>query len=177
MSAPPEFGRPIRIDRIGAGDRAHHIEANEAERAALARRFGFVRIDALAADYTLHAAGGGWEAHGTLHAALVQPCTATGEDVPETVDTSFAIRFLPATAAPQGDELELDEEDCDVQFVEGGEIDIGEAVAQTLALAVDSYPRVAGAESWLRARGVLSEDEAKAAASPFAALQGLAKGG
>jgi hypothetical protein len=53
--------------------------------------------------------------------------------------------------------------------IEGGSIDLGEAVAETMALALDPYPRAPGAEAALRAAGVLTEDEAR----PAGKLAGL----
>ena len=40
----------------------------------------------------------------------------------------------------------------DVIFYEGETIDIGEAVAETLSLSLDPYPRAPGAETVLQAR-------------------------
>ena len=54
--------------------------------------------------------------------------------------------------------------------LEGGAIDLGEAAAETMALALDPFPRAAGAEAALRAAGVLSEEEARPA-NAFAALK------
>ena len=48
--------------------------------------------------------------------------------------------------------------------------DLG-AVAETLALSLDPFPRAPDADAVLRAAGVLSEDEA--VTGPFAALKGL----
>jgi uncharacterized protein YutE (UPF0331/DUF86 family) len=50
-----------------------------------------------------------------------------------------------------------------------GAIDLGEAVAQTMALALDPFPRSTNAEAALREAGVISEEEA----GPFGALKGL----
>jgi hypothetical protein len=58
-------------------------------------------------------------------------------------------------------------------FYEGGAIDLGEAAAQTLALSIDPYPRSPAAEAALREAGVKSEEDARAEASPFAALKAL----
>jgi hypothetical protein len=55
--------------------------------------------------------------------------------------------------------------------LEGEKIDIGEAVAQSLSLALDPYPRVADADARLKALGVMSEEDA----GPFAALAALRK--
>ena len=54
-------------------------------------------------------------------------------------------------------------------FYDGAAIDVGEAVAETLSLSLDPYPRAPGAEEALEAAGVKSEEEA----GPFAALAGL----
>jgi len=67
------------------------------------------------------------------------------------------------------EEVELSEADCDVIGYEGGAIDLGEAVAETLALALDPFPRSPDADAALREAGVLSEEDA----GPFAALKAL----
>lgn len=161
---PPEFSRPVPIDRIGKGDdRPVHIAADEAERAALARRFGLNGLDRLEADYTLAIVAGGWSAAGTLSADVVQACVATGDDVPARVDAPFAIRFVPEKtleSAAADEEVELDEDALDVMSVEGGRIDMGEAVAQTLALELDPFPRAPDADAYLREKGVRSDEDA-----------------
>ena len=43
--------------------------------------------------------------------------------------------------------------------IEGGAIDLGEAAAETVALALDPFPRSARAAEVLRAAGVISEDD------------------
>jgi uncharacterized metal-binding protein YceD (DUF177 family) len=111
---------------------------------------------------------------GNLRAAVTQSCVATGEPVEETVETPFRIEFRPppASGGPD-DEVELGEGDLDTMFYDGAAIDLGEAVAETLSLSLDPYPRTPGAEAALREAGVKDEDEAARESSPFAALQGL----
>lgn len=167
-----EFSRVVALDTIGAGGRDVAIDADSAERGALARRFGWVRIDRLSAAATLTARAGGVDATGRLSAAIVQPCVVTGEGVPAAIAEDFALRFVAAAhAAPDGDEVELGDADLDVLPIEGGGIDLGEAVAQTLALAANPWPRSANADTALREAGVLGEGEA----GPFAALKDLLK--
>ena len=175
MNRTPEFSRPFRLDAIGGEKRAVHIEANEAERAALAERFGLVSIDTLDADATIRREGQRVWAEGRLKGRAVQSCVATGDPIKARVDEPFSLRFDPEGEAAE-DELELDESDLDVLAYEGGSIDLGEAVAQGFSLALDPFPRVADAEERLRAAGVKSEDEAGEArieSSPFAALRAL----
>jgi len=167
-----EFPRPVRLDTLGAGERAITIAAEAGERAALARRFGLVSLDRLEASIRLKRAGPAVHAEGSLHAELVQSCVATGDPLPLALDETFVLRFLPEEMVDAAtEELELSEEDCDTVPYTGGAIDIGEAVAETLALALPPFPRGPHADAALRAAGVLSEGEVEG--GPFAALKGL----
>jgi len=166
----PEFSRPVRIDTLGAEPRSVALEAEADERAALARRFGLPGIARLAAEAALVRRGEEVVATGRVEAAVTQSCVATGEPVEAKVDEPFELLFRPAPAADRPDvEVELSESELDVTFYEGGAIDLGEAVAETLALSLDPYPRAPGAEQALKAAGVKSEEEA----GPFGALAGL----
>jgi uncharacterized metal-binding protein YceD (DUF177 family) len=95
----------------------------------------------------------------------------TGEPVAAHVDEPFDIAFMREPQAGD-EEIELRPEDCDVVFHDGAAIDLGSAIADTLALALDPYPRSASADAALREAGVLSEEQA----GPFAALAKLKKG-
>ena len=172
---PPEFSRRVAVDVIGAGGHKTGIAADTAECAALAARFGWSRIESLTANANLLARADGVDALGTLNALIERACVATGEPVRESIEEAFAIHFVPADAdaAVEG-EFELDEDDLDVVEFDGAAVDIGEAVAQTLALSVDPFPRSPAAESKLRAAGVLAEGEVGSAA--FAGLKGMLKG-
>ena len=164
----PEFSRPVRLDTIGAGSRTIEIAAERDERTALARRFGLLALKQLGASAELVRLGEEVSATGRLRAEVEQPCVASGEPVPATIDEPFALRFIPE-GETSGEEIELDEDDLDVLPYTGGAIDLGEAVAQTLALALDPFPRSADAEAALRAAGVIDEEEA----GPFSALKAL----
>lgn len=166
----PEFSRPERLDAIGAGERRVAIEANADERKALARRFGLIAIDRLVAEMSVRRDATSVIARGHLSGSVVQPCSITGDPVPATVKEPFVIRFVPEGQAA-ADEVELTEEDCDTVFYTGGAIDLGEAAAETLALALDPFPRSPGAETALRDAGVMNEQET----GPFAALAKLKK--
>ena len=74
--------------------------------------------------------------------------------------------FVPEPRVRADEEIELGDADCDVIFSDGGAIDLGRAIADTLALSLDPYPRSAGAEAALKEAGVMTEEQA----SPFAVL-------
>ncbi len=174
--SPPEFSRRVAVDVIGAGGHKTGISANADECTALATRFGWSRIESLTANATLLARAGGVDALGTINAMIERACVASGEPVRESVEEAFAIHFVHASddAAAAESEIELDEDDLDIVEFDGAAIDIGEAVAQTLALSVTPFPRSAAAEARLRAAGVLAEGEVGSAA--FAGLKGLLRG-
>jgi uncharacterized metal-binding protein YceD (DUF177 family) len=166
----PEFSRPVRIDTIGEGPRRLSVEAEEVERINLARRFGLVEIDRLAADLTLIRKGGDLGMVGTLSAKVVQSCVATGEPLEAAIEAPFDLIFR-SQVEPAGpdDEIELGENELDVIFYDSAAIDVGEAVAETLLLNLAPYPRAPGAEEALRQAGVKREEEVR----PLGALAGL----
>ncbi|TFI57222.1 DUF177 domain-containing protein [Sphingomonas parva] len=170
----PEFSRTYRIDTLGQAPRQVSIDADEGERTALAARFGLVGIARLGAEATLSRNGETITARGTVTAAVTQSCVATGEPVEDAVEEEFRIEFRPHPESAGGEEeIELSEGEMDVVFYDAAAIDLGEAVAETVSLALNPFPRSPRAEEALRAAGVKSEEEARAERSPFAALAAL----
>lgn len=168
-----DFAHRLPLNQIRDGERVE-ISADDAERGRIADRLGLRSLDRLDAHATLDRKGAIVRARGRLKAILCQSCVVTDEPVDTHADEAFDIYFLPEPETPGGDEeVELVEADCDVVFHDGSSIDLGEAIADTLALSVDPYPRSAGAEAALKDAGVLSEAEA----GPFAALAKLKRGG
>ncbi|MBO9671242.1 MAG: DUF177 domain-containing protein [Sphingobium sp.] len=177
MSTPPptptpEFSRPLRLNEVGDGSRERMVEADESERKALARRFGLIALDRLDAHLQVIPEAKSWLVTGVLVADLAQPCVATGEPVPAHVEAPFSVRFVRDLDSQEAEEIELSDEDCDLIELDGEKIDLGETVAQSLALNLDPYPRAPDADARLKELGVLSEDDA----GPFAALKGLKLG-
>lgn len=165
----PEFSRTLRTDTLGSAPREMEIEADDAERAALARRFGLVSLDRLSATMAIVRRGEEIVASGRVRAALAQSCVASGEPVPAEIDEPFEILFRPHPDSQSEEEIEIGESELDVVFYDGALIDVGEAAAETMALSLDPFPRSPAAAEALREAGVLSEDEAK----PAGALAGL----
>lgn len=166
-----EFARPIPLDTIGSAAKPFTVTATPGECAALAARFGLEQIDRLEAAVTLTHDQAGYRATGTVDADIVQTCAATFVPVPASVTEPFTIRFVEDPTDGDADEIELDADDCDTMSVDGQSIDVGEAVAQTLALALDPFPRAAGADQILAEAGVVADDDF--VTGPFAALRGL----
>jgi uncharacterized metal-binding protein YceD (DUF177 family) len=167
-----ECAHRLPLNQIRDGERIE-LSAGESERRRIAERLGLRSLDRLEAHATLERKGEIVRARGRLKASLCQSCAVTDEPVSAHADEPFDIYFLPEPASGSTDEeIELRESDCDVAFHDGSAIDLGEAIADTLALGLDPYPRSAGAEAALKEAGVLSEAEA----GPFAALAKLKRG-
>ena len=138
----PEFSRRIAVDTVGNASRSVQLLADASECAALAARLDLQEIVRLTADVALVARAAGLDADGQLSATFVQTCVVTGDPVPAEINEPFALRFVdPALLDSGADERELADADCDLLPFENGMIDLGEAVAQTLALALDPFPR------------------------------------
>lgn len=174
MTGQPEFSRTIRIDTLSAVPRQLSLGADEAERAALARRFGLIGIERMTAQASVTRSGEEVRAQGIFSASVVQSCVATDLPVPAELEEEFSIVFRPHPEGPsEEEEIELSEAELDVVFYDGAAVDIGEAVAESLSLSLNPYPRSAEAEEALREAGVKSEEEQRAETSPFAALAAL----
>lgn len=164
-----DFAHRLPLNQIRDGERVDLV-ADEGERRRVADRLSLRSLDRLEAHATLDRTGEIVRARGRLKAALCQSCVVTGEPVDASADEPFDIYFLPEPTPESSDEeVELAESDCDVVFHDGSAIDLGSAIADTLALSLDPYPRSAAADAALREAGVLTEAEA----GPFAALAKL----
>jgi uncharacterized metal-binding protein YceD (DUF177 family) len=159
----PEFSRLIRL---GPETRDVTLEATPAECAALARRFGILGIGSLAARLRLEPeAAGTVRARGRLEAAVEQACIVTLDPVAQRVDAPIDLRILPDGGEPADEEPDSPDE---IESA-GGQVDLGEAVAEQLALALDPYPRIPGAVV-PELDAPEPEEPAPARPNPFAAL-------
>jgi uncharacterized metal-binding protein YceD (DUF177 family) len=168
MNENNEYSRSWRLDQLGELALAVTLTTEPTEREALAKRFRLLALDQLQASAVLVRSGDSITATGVIEARVTQSCVATGSPVAAQIYEPFRLRFVPDSATSEA-ELELSEDDCDIIPYPGGAIDLGAAVADTLALALDPYPRAVDADAQLKAMGVLGEEDA----GPFAALKQL----
>ena len=167
MSAP-EFSRPVDPRQLRAEPLS--LVADEAERAALAERFGLVAIERLEAEIALAADGEAVDASGTLAAEIVQSCAVSGDDLAVAIREPLALRFVPETPIAE-EEIELEADELDEIPYPGTTFDLGEAVAQSLALAIDPYATGPDADRVRREKGLLDEQASGPLASALAALK------
>lgn len=175
----PELSRPIKVK--GLPGETVVIEADASERAALAARFGLPGVDSLHAEVALEQRGSAIRATGTLRAAIRQACAISGEDFPANIEESLDLRFVeqgainPALDEDGDIEIELEADDCDEIEYAGGSFDLGEAVAQTLGLAIDPYAEGPEADAARKAAGIVAEGEQEGPLAEM--LKGLKKDG
>lgn len=136
-----EFSRPVALARIPPDGRQENLRAAPAECAALARRFGIPAVNRFeAALRLLPEPGGGVAIEGRLAAEVVQECVVTLEPVVQQVEEAVHLRILGPGEGASDDPEAPDDVDAP-----GGVADLGEALAEQLALALDPYPRAPGA--------------------------------
>jgi len=159
MVTPNEFSHVIKLSEVGSHSRSIQLSADEVARTGLMARFDLAALDSLKAEISLAHDAEGVVATGRFTADLAQYCIASHVPVPAKMDEAIHIRFIPEPVVSGEVELELEADDCDTMFHDGQTIDLGEAVAQSLGLGLNPYPRSPEAEKMLKAAGVKSEDE------------------
>lgn len=136
----------IRLNSMPIAGRDVHVTPPEAERATIATQLGVVSVDTL--DVRLHAVRfrGGIRVTGRLTADVTQNSVVTLEPLKQQISEPVDRIFLPggekAYAGPANAEIFVDLEGDDVpDHFEGNEADLSDLIVETLALAVDLYPR------------------------------------
>ena len=156
-----EMSRPFPTTRIGAGA-AFVVDARQEECRALALRMGVEAILGLTCRFELRRGESDTvAATGALRARVRQVCVVSLEPFEAEVAEDFALRFVPE--GRESDELDLESDD-EVSYA-GGVLDLGEATAEQLALALDPFPRKPGA--------ALPDAAEEDAGNPFSALSRL----
>jgi len=169
MIDKPEFSHIVTLSEIGSMARTGTLSASAEERGQLAQRFDLPKINTLEASYRLEAGDNRIGFTGRLESDLQQRCAITGESFQVRLREDFDIAFVPELEIGSADEeIELTEDDCDIIEYENGQLDLGEAIAQTLYLALDPFPRGPNADAV--AQEVLKSEEE---AGPFGALAAL----
>src|SRR6188472_4748703 len=94
-----EIERIVDLDRMGTAGTALDIVASDGERAALAKRFGFLGLPAFSARITVdHRPGGRVVVEGRLRGKIVQACILTLDPVTQDLDEAFRIVFKQGLA-------------------------------------------------------------------------------
>jgi uncharacterized metal-binding protein YceD (DUF177 family) len=138
--ALPEFSRLVPLTRLGRDPFRQKIAATREERKKLARRFGLLALDRLCATVALtRQSDASVLLEASFEAEFVQECVITLEPVRGTASQRFSLLYGPA--GTDEDEVEIDSDAVTFEPLAGEAIDVGEAVAQELSLALPAFPR------------------------------------
>jgi hypothetical protein len=153
-----EFARPVVIEPWPEGGIALELSPDPAELRALARRFDLLELAELSASGRLERRGPDeiWFT-GRLEAEAAQACVVSLEPVPVRLQQPIergwrrvAGPIEPGTAATPPTLWLVDQDE--IEPLTGRTIDLGEVMAEELALALDPYPRRADAEALVSER-------------------------
>lgn len=166
-----ELSYIIRAGQIKDQPQKYHLKANDAQCAALAKRFGLKTITKLEGLFRLqHERSGIISAALSMSAEVAQICVVTLDPFPEQITEQTTLRFVPLSLLQRQDSENDEEEDITPESLdspdeipyENDQIDLGAALAEQLALTLDPYPRKPDA--------AMPEAASDHSAHPFAAL-------
>jgi hypothetical protein len=165
------------VAHIPDGGLHREIEADQAAREAMAETAGLREILSARAwfDLTLQS-GGRVHVTGRVLARLGQTCVVTLDPIENEIDEPVDLIFAPSEKLPelirQADEVSDGDAETEDQPepIENGIIDLGRLATDMLYLAIDPYPRKAGAVFEPQVSAADPADH------PFAALKTLRPG-
>lgn len=176
MSGPAPFrlaDAGIRLDSMPTNGRDLDLVVGAEDRLAIAGQLDITAVEKL--EVKLHAVRfkGGIRVTGRLCATAVQPSVVSLEPVTQEIVEPIDRIFLPggekAYAGPADAEIFVDLEGDDMpDHFEGNEADLSSLIVETLALALDPYPRLPD-----ETVGELPDDGDTEADLPFAGLKVL----
>ncbi len=170
MTAPLNWTHPLA--EIGPRGVERERGASAEERARLAAALAIPEIARLTARYAIRpGAGGRYRLSGSIGAEAIQECVVTLAPVPGKIEEKFEAEFWPKAALPEPSREDVEVlSGAEIEPLDGDAIDVGRIVYETLAAALDPYPRAPDAAFDWRDP---AEGETSAPASPFAALEAL----
>jgi uncharacterized metal-binding protein YceD (DUF177 family) len=142
----PDLPRlPFRVAQISGRTSTHvKFRPSTPERAAIAEALGLIELPALSFDGEIRPAGKrDLVLTGKLEAEIVQACVVSLAPVPGKIAESVTRKYLADWVEPEGDEVEIPEDDTTDPLPEV--IDAAEVVIEALSLALPQYPRAPGA--------------------------------
>lgn len=140
-----ELSRVVKAEKIARGGIEERIVARDQEREGLAKRFKLQDLSRLEAILNVdHARDGMFAVMGNFRADVVMTCVVTLEPVPLTIMEPIDVLFAPPNRIGRPEDMtELGDLE-EPEPLEDGMIDMGELVAQHLAMAMPLYPRKEG---------------------------------
>ncbi|MEL6202960.1 MAG: DUF177 domain-containing protein [Pseudomonadota bacterium] len=150
------ISHPLNVSTLPTKGRTIVVHPDEGALAALAEEMGLLAVSDLRAEVSVTRwQRDGVRLFGPLRAKVIQTCVVTLEPLESTLETQIEALFMPdtsklarKTAEYESNAILIDPESDDApETFSPPELDIGAAVHEFLALAIDPYPRAPDAES------------------------------
>jgi len=173
---PPRYGAAVPVARMARTEAIPFDLAPAAdEREEIGRFLGVRALRSLRLKGRLTPEDAdGWRAEGRLTASVVQDCVVTLAPVARRVDETVLRAYVPSDRLVEANGIDIDADEEDEPSGFDREIDLADLMIETLALALDPYPRADGAEmarSLFAPPGAAPLDDD--ALKPFAGLEAL----
>ena len=171
----PILSRPLKVDEIRDGA-SGKIVVTKSELEAVAKMLDLVALDRLTFAYRIDR--GGSERlllTGKLRADATQTCVVSLDPIEARLEVPVEMEFWPAELIPHSERNAGDHGGAGVldwpEAIDDGRIDLGPVIYETLATALDPYPRRSEASfDWPQGQGQEGEG---AGSGPFASLAAL----
>jgi uncharacterized metal-binding protein YceD (DUF177 family) len=139
---------PVVVAELDNAGRRVSLEANDAERAEIARVAGLRDLPKFSAAFELTPLGRDEvRLVGQVDAVVGQSCVVTLDRVENVVSEPVNLIFVPASAIAETSGTDADEEPTDdpPEPIVNGRIDLAKLAVEFLILGIDPYPRKPGA--------------------------------
>jgi len=172
--SPSPWSVPLAVQDVPAEGRHHHLVADAAARAGVARLAGLPEVVRLEADVaTVPHGADGLRVTGHVSATVGQTCVVTLEPMQSEVEEAIDLLYLreppdSGRTAGAADEEPGKVGDERIEALEDGTVDLGAIATEFLILGIDPYPR--------KPEAMFAPPPAdEPSSSPFAALASLKK--
>jgi uncharacterized metal-binding protein YceD (DUF177 family) len=150
----PPFSYLVKVGHISVNPVTVHLEANERELEGLTKLWQVSAVRSLSAELQVNRwKKDGVRIKGRVRAEITQACVVTLDPIDSVIDEHVEQIFVPEGSklarmtTGEAAELVVDPDGPDLpELFEGDAIDVGDAVAEFAALAIDPYPRKQGIE-------------------------------
>ena len=172
----PVLSRPVKVDEIRDGA-SGEVAATHAEMGVIAEMLDLVALDELRLAYRFDDRGGGrLRLTGTLHAKATQTCVLSLDPVEARLEAPVEVEFWPAGMIPPPERSAAEGRTSGLgdwpEAIVDGRIDLRPVLYESLATALEPYPKREGASfAWSEGEEAKGEGAGSGPFSPLAALK------
>jgi uncharacterized metal-binding protein YceD (DUF177 family) len=144
---PDPWRAPVTLAQIPDGGLHRELDADEAQRKAMAEIAGLREVVSAHASFDVTPKSGGrFHVAGHVRARIGQTCVVTLDPIETDINEAIDLMFAPPDQIPAlsdlADEAAADDSDVDPpEPIESGVIDLGRLATDALFLGIDPYPR------------------------------------